>query len=954
MRFIITGDPESVLAADRGINPAAQALPHVVRPVRGRAEFRAQVGAVGIVGVVGVGGQVCHAGAAEAGPVFPQDGSLALAVDQTRRFEALSTVGDGRVVQVAVVVEVDPCVQVGIGPREVLHSHGKHHGGAGLHAGRHDDAVFVIDAGGVVSCGGHVCQSDVLGVHQATHHEVRAGRAAGRQDAGVVAEVVRRRGDGHDVVLDFTGQRIGAGGAEAAGSGKTEAHADARAGHGSRGHCHREIDDAIGRAGRDYDVGGDPFATVGEDAVVVEVEPRIQEAIAAGGVRDRHGKDQRLTSGDRGNQHAVLVIAAGDVVPGGRRIPRGDKFRVQQCSEAQGRVDALGRVREAAVVSEVRRGCGHDDDVIFHFAVATGSDAVRAGGAGEAEAGAEIDARQCRGRDGDADVLQRVVRAGGDPQVGSDLLARVVEAAVVVEVDPGVQVGIGAGQIGHLDGDGGRSTGGHRGEGHAVFVIHRGDVVTRGGRIHRGAEFRVHEGSDAESRHDGAARAAENRKIAEVRRRRTDDGHVVLHFADPARTCGARRDVIGQADAHSHADAGRGGGWNGQVEAAVDVVGSRGNEDIAGDLFSGVGEDAVVVEIDPGIQVAGGAGIVRHTGDEGDRCTCGHRRQRHAVFVVHTRDVIPCGGGIGGGGIFGVHQGPETKIRTGSVRDIRCAAEIAEVRQRCQNDDGVILHLSDARLACGAGILDVGDPEAGSQTCGRRHGIGRDIEVEGGGAVGGAVRHGDVDSHLFARVRQHAIVVEVDPRVDVTRGPRGVRHGNGQRHRLARRQVGEDHAVFVIGAGDVVAVGIRGLVGSAFHVHQGADAQGGAGSAAGVSEVEFITEVQGRLDDGGRVIFNFTIADGARRAGRADGGQAHAHTHHACGRSGGHREVDGAVGLRGAVGDEDVAGDLFASVGEHAVAVKVHPGMKEGRRTAGVGHTDGHGAESSCDDAYGQ
>ena len=108
------------------------------------------------------------------------------------------------------------------------------------------------------------------------------------------------------------------------------------------------------------------------------------------------------------------------------------------------------------------------------------------------------------------------------------------------------------------------------------------------------------------------------------------------------------------------------------------------------------------------------------------------------------------------------------------------------------------------------------------------------------------------------------------------------------------------------------------------------------------NRVEVVAEIGRRRHDGGGIVLHLAVTAGSRGAGRCDGGQAEARTSRADGGGARHIEVKGLEVSGGAVSHHDVGDHLFASIGDHSIAVEVHPAVQIGRRSSGVVELDGH------------
>ncbi len=254
---------------------------------------------------------------------------------------------------------------------------------------------------------------------------------------------------------------------------------------------------------------------VGPDAVAVEVDPAFENCVRGAVEVER---DQNLRGVVAGNQteadklDSVLVVDAGHVVAACAEGRLSVHFGVDLGAEEgtvnvvnravagrPGRVEILSREDIDRRIAPIGAIANDVEEVVFDLAVGgdafgadgrVGGDRTEPGNAGEFEAGeAEAGAALVdvgRGRVGRIDEgigrhgNRQRVDAGVEPDVFGDTLFRLIELAVAVEVDPGVEVaarrgvdfestdpGVGDECVLHLQG------GGH---GNAVVVVVAGRV----------------------------------------------------------------------------------------------------------------------------------------------------------------------------------------------------------------------------------------------------------------------------------------------------------------------------------------------------------------------------------------------------------------------------------------------------------------------------------------------
>ncbi|OPZ25835.1 MAG: hypothetical protein BWZ02_02282 [Lentisphaerae bacterium ADurb.BinA184] len=432
-----------------------------------------------------------------------------------------------RVVPVAVGVEIHPRVKEG--GEAGRGRHGDLEGGVGPRRKRlyEDDPVLVINRGQVVAAGRSVRLSVGLVVNPLAQQQpgldgvLRAivGRqcrvAGGRRPVGRIAEVHPfADADAHGVVLDLAvGGRTGHAQVIAA---DAETGVGEDAGRGADGRVDGVV---VGAGGRVHGV-DDVFVGLVPVAVAVEVDPTVEMrriVHRAGKGAEDLDRDRLAGAGKQGvgQGDAVPVVEIHAVVARGRGAGLAVGLGVNQLAQPQGRGDGVdwavavppGRVGPVRGIAAVRLTgpLAHVDDVVLNLAVAGLAAGRQPAGPAEPETAGQIPPRDNILRNPEA----QGVDAGIDRHREEDLLARVVPVAVVVEVNPGVQLG--GGHVGRQRDHGFEFAqvprAGQGGEEDAVLVVRHRQVVAEGEGVRLAVEVGVVDGAEAEPTEDDVAGA---------------------------------------------------------------------------------------------------------------------------------------------------------------------------------------------------------------------------------------------------------------------------------------------------------------------------------------------------------------------------------------------------------------------------------------------------------------
>ena len=354
-------------------------------------------------------------------------------------------------------------------------------GGEGEERGGAAGRGAADDAGGAVECEasrqGAAAHTEGEGrVNAECADRLRVGGADRRRGQRGRIHQEGQTGELRHVILHFS-ESAGSGGRCILIGRQAEAGSAIAGDGGDRRHEGEGACRAVRAVGHE-DIRRDLLPGIGEGAVVVEVDPCIQVAGGTGVVRDNDRGLPAGAGGEQGQGHAVFVITGGGVVTGSIGVVGRDVLAVRQGTHAEIGAGNVGSIRRTAPVAEIGDGHGDIRGVIFHLADAVVSGEAGRDDAGEAETGAEARARDRGSGDGEGDVDRAAHGSRGNEDVRGDLFAGIVDGLVVVEVEPGVQVGWRAGGIGHDDRDGGRCARDHGGHHHAVFIVNAGGVIS--------------------------------------------------------------------------------------------------------------------------------------------------------------------------------------------------------------------------------------------------------------------------------------------------------------------------------------------------------------------------------------------------------------------------------------------------------------------------------------------
>ncbi len=243
------------------------------------------------------------------------------------------------------------------------------------------------------------------------------------------------------------------------------------------------------------------------------------------------------------------------------------------------------------------------------------------------------------------DVEGQGILAGTEDLVLEDLLPLLLPAAIVIEIDPGVEETDGGG--GH---DHGSLVAGDQAlliKDDAILVSETVGVIAAGLRRGLAVGLGIDELAQAEIADavPGAVTGQQGRKrriggIAKVKFGRQDLDRVILHLAVAGGAGKTELGICAEAEAgEGEADPGVGG--KGEREGVRAGLQGDGGED----LFAGIGPAAIGIEIDPGIEVTGpGGGDAERNGRALGQMM--RRGEEHSVFVIAV-EVVAAGIRVG-------------------------------------------------------------------------------------------------------------------------------------------------------------------------------------------------------------------------------------------------------------------------------------------------------------------
>ena len=190
------------------------------------------------------------------------------------------------------------------------------------------------------------------------------------------------------------------------------------------------------------------------------------------------------------------------------------------------------------------------------------------------------------------------------------------------------------------------------------------------------------------------------------------------------------------------------------------------NRDIIRHRLARVTGNAIVVVVNPCAQIGGNAAGIGDHDAEGRHRARRKRRDRDPIFVIRPGNIISRGRQIGGRGILGIHQLPQTQTAIGGSPCRRETAEITKIRCGRDDDYRIVLHFTGSAQPGRAGSGGAGEtePHAELGTCprGGGHGEGKVLR-----AIDGVVGNGGIIGQLLSGVSEKPIVIVVDPHVQV-------------------------------------------------------------------------------------------------------------------------------------------------------------------------------------------